>query len=494
MGFLRFLVPHPERLPPGALMRAYVAGLDAIPWECRRTIADGVFSIERDVRESGNLYFPWLVQDQGELTLCTASLMEQQRPYHLTVELARGTLNRLRNQVDQWETGGAVIPPECGPLIHEATLALAKAAIGQADVAGADELASQSIQLAMRAIDIVCRDYCRQVLDSRCREQPAMSTLLGCRLDRVPEGGAAQAFAAAFNTAVIVPSWPELAPRSGDYQWEQLDQQVQWCRDQGLRICMGPLGQLDKASLPDWLYLWEEEFDELENSVVDFAREVVQRYLGRVHLWNCAGRMNVPGAIDLSEEQRLRLTVDLLELVRSLDPRTPTIVSFDQPWAEYVADQEQELTPLHFADTLVRGELGLAGVGLEMNLGCAPDGTLPRDALEISRQIDRWSQLGAPLVAFITIPSRGDEDAAARTPAKVLPALAGGSVTPDWQRQVVQWLMPLLVARQPVQAVFWNQMRDDVPHDFPHGGLFDAQGRPKPALEAIIELRGKLLA
>jgi hypothetical protein len=180
--------------------------------------------------------------------------------------------------------------------------------------------------------------------------------------------------------------------------------------------------------------------------------------------------------------------------VRSLDPRTPTIVSFDQPWAEYVADQEQELTPLHFADTLVRGELGLAGVGLEMNLGCAPDGTLPRDALEISRQIDRWSQLGAPLVAFITIPSRGDEDAAARTPAKVLPALAGGSVTPDWQRQVVQWLMPLLVARQPVQAVFWNQMRDDVPHDFPHGGLFDAQGRPKPALEAIIELRGKLLA
>jgi hypothetical protein len=42
--------------------------------------------------------------------------------------------------------------------------------------------------------------------------------------------------------------------------------------------------------------------------------------------------------------------------------------------------------------------------------------------------------------------------------------------------------------------VFWNQMRDDVPHDFPHGGLFDAQGLPKPALEAIIELRTKLLA
>ncbi|HZL88999.1 MAG TPA: hypothetical protein VFB96_11540 [Pirellulaceae bacterium] len=493
MGFLRFLIPEPQQLLPGALTRAYVAGLDGIPWECRRTFADGVLSIERDVRESGNLYFPWLVKEQGELTLCTASLMEREKPYHLTVELARGTLNRLRNQVDQWESGGATIPDECRQLTHEATLALAQAAIGQSDTRTADQQASRSIDLAMRAIDIVCRDYCQQVLDARRREQPVMSALLGCRLDQVPDGAAAEAFVAGFNTAVIVPSWPNLATRAGEYQWDELDQQVQWCRDAGLRICMGPLVQLDRASLPDWLYLWEEEFDELENSVVEFARAIVQRYLGRVHLWNCAGRMNVPGVMDLSEEQRLRLTVDLLELVRSLDPRTPTIVSFDQPWAEYVADREQELTPLHFADTLVRGELGLAGVALEMNFGYAPDGTLPRDALEISRQIDRWSQLGAPLVAVITLPSRGDADSAARSQAKVLPGLADGRVTPDWQRDVVQWLVPLLMARQPVQAVLWNQMRDDVPHDFPHGGLFDTQGKPKPALEAISELRRKLL-
>ena len=493
MGSLRFLVPRPEQLSPGALTRAYVAGLDAIPWECRRTFADGILSIERDVRESGNLYFPWLVKDRGELTLCTASLMERQRPYHLTVELARGTLNRLRNQVDQWESGGAAIPLECRKLTHEATLALAKAAIGQSDVTAADELASQSIDSAMQAIDLVCRDYSRQVLEARRREQPLMSTLLGCRLERVPAGDMAEAFAAAFNTAVIVPSWRDLASRVGEYDWRELDQQVQWCRDRGLRICMGPLAQLDRASLPDWLYLWEEEFDELENSVVEFAREVVQRYLGRVHLWNCAGRMNVLGAMDLSEEQRLRLTVDLLELVRSLDPRTPTIVSFDQPWAEYIADREQELTPLHFADTLVRGELGLAGVAMEMNLGYAPDGTLPRDALEVSRQIDRWSQLGAPLVVVLTAPSRGDADAAARSGINVIPKLAPGDVTSAWQRELVEWLVPLLIARQPVQAVLWNQMRDDVPHDFPHGGLFDAQGSAKPALEVIIELRKKLL-
>ena len=494
MGQLRFAIPRPERLSPGALSRAYVAGIDAIPWECRRTHAHGVLSIERDVKESGNLYFPWLVPGQGEFTLCTASLMERERPYHLTVELARGTLNRLRNQIDIWESGGATIPDECLRLVHEATLALAKAAIGKADAIVADDAAGESISLAMRAIDVVCRDYTRQVIEARRREQPMMSMLLGCRLEQVPAEEAAEAFTAAFNTAMIVPNWRDLAVRVGEYDWKLLDAQVQWARDRGLRVCMGPVVQFDRSSLPDWLYLWEDEFDELEMSVVEFARAVVQRYLGRVQLWNCAGRMNVPGVMDLTEEQRLRLTVDLLELVRSIDPRTPTIVTFDQPWAEYVADEEQELTPLHFADTLARSDLGLAGVGMEMNLGYLGGGTLPRDALEISRQIDRWGQLGVPLVAFVTLPSSGDDDPSALSKAAALPSLAVGGITPAWQCEQVQRLIPLLVARHPIQAVFWNQLRDDLPHDFPHGGLYEMQGKPKPALAALIEMRKELVA
>jgi hypothetical protein len=493
MGQLRFAIPRPERLSPGAMTRAYVAGMDGIPWECRRTNSNGVLSIERDVRESGNLYFPWVVPGQGEFTLCTGSLMERPRPYHLSVELARGTLNRLRNQIDIWESGGATIPDVCRTLVHESTLALARAAIGKTDGGAADDAAGQSIELAMQAIHLVCRDYSRQVMEARRREQPLMSMLLGCRLEDVPSGEAADAFTAAFNTAVIVPNWRELSVRVGDYQWDLLDEQVQWCRDRGLRISMGPVVQFDRSSLPDWLYLWEEEFDELETSVVEFARAVVQRYLGRVHLWNCAGRMNVPGVMDLSEEQRLRLTVDLLELVRSIDPRTPTIVSFDQPWAEYVADEEQELTPLHFADTLVRSDLGMAGVALEMNFGYLNGGTLPRDPLEISRQIDRWGQLGVPLVGVVTVPSSGAGDPSALSKATVLPSLASGGVTPQWQREQAEWLIPLLVARQPMQAVFWNQLRDDVPHDFPHAGLYDAQGQPKPVFEALMEMRKELI-
>ncbi len=47
----------------------------------------------------------------------------------------------------------------------------------------------------------------------------------------------------------------------------------------------------------------------------------------------------------------------------------------------------------------------------------------------------------------------------------------------------------MLLAKQQVQAIFWNQLSDGVPHDFPHGGLFDATGTAKPALAALRSLR-----
>ena len=40
-----------------------------------------------------------------------------------------------------------------------------------------------------------------------------------------------------------------------------------------------------------------------------------------------------------------------------------------------------------------------------------------------------------------------------------------------------------------VQGIAWLGSPDDEPHDLPHGGLFDANGKPKPALTALAALR-----
>jgi hypothetical protein len=75
MGQFVFHVPRPERLAPSAVERAYLASIDGIPWECKCQWDDGILTIERDTRESGNLYFCWNVAGRGQVMLCSSSLM-----------------------------------------------------------------------------------------------------------------------------------------------------------------------------------------------------------------------------------------------------------------------------------------------------------------------------------------------------------------------------------------------------------------------------------
>jgi hypothetical protein len=489
---MRFDIPLPERLVADAAEQAYLAGPEGIPWECVTALAGSLLSIERETRESGYLYFPWNVPGRGVVMLTSGSLMERPKPYHLPVELARGTVNRLRNQVSLWQAAGMVLPEALDPLVHLATAAFARAATGQGNPIAACEPADEAIRLGLEASDLLTQDYARQVIDIRRSQQQPLGTLLGARLQVAPNADFGGKFLATFNTALVSPVWHDLEPKMGKFQWDPLDAQVQWCRDHDLRLCFGPLMQFDRHLLPDWLFL-DDEFEEVQLSAVQFIDALVKRYRGKVQLWHVAGRMNQEGAFKFTEEQRLRLVVEAVDRVRALDAKTPMILSFDQPWGEYIIRQDQELTPLHFADTLVRGELGLAGIGLEMNLGYWPGGTLPRDALEVSRQLDRWSQLGVPLVVFLSIPSGSGPDPLAQQVARVVPGLVAGGVTLQTQQAMLSSLMPLLIAKQSVQAVIWNHWRDDVPHELPHGGLCDAKGKPKPALQALAGLRKDML-
>jgi hypothetical protein len=65
-------------------------------------------------------------------------------------------------------------------------------------------------------------------------------------------------------------------------------------------------------------------------------------------------------------------------------------------------------------------------------------------------------------------------------------------VTAQSQQATIDWLLPLLMSKPSVQAVVWNQWRDDLPHDFPHGGLIDSKGQAKPGFQTWIERRGQL--
>ena len=283
-------------------------------------------------------------------------------------------------------------------------------------------------------------------------------------------------------------AWAEVERQEGQRDWSLSDRQIDWCRSKGLKVCAGPLVQLDRLATPDWLYLWEGDDEHLTSFVANYMREAVTRYRGKVHVWQCAARLNTSEVFSLSEEQRLRLAVLAIEVTRQADPRAPVVLMLDQPWAEFMSENECDLSPLHFADALVRAEIGLSGIGLEINLGYWPGGSSLRDVLEFGRLLDRWSLLGLPLLVMLTLPSSSRSDPLARATSRAM-NYAAGEPTPDSQRQWIEQFVPMLLAKQPVQAIIWNQLSDAVPHDFPHGGLLDAAGQAKPALEAFRNLR-----
>ncbi|MDZ4659492.1 MAG: endo-1,4-beta-xylanase [Bythopirellula sp.] len=493
MGQMRFRLHDQSRIPAGGLERIYVAGAEEIPWSTRARWQGEELVVERSNNESGSVYVPWRVDGQGQCFLATGTLMERQHPYLLEVELARGLIQRIRNRLFIWEFLGMITPVELNQQLQLATRNFSRAATMQSNHVDAAEHANTAIAQALEMSEAMVGVYAQQAMASRQQQTP-VSTLMGVALGpKLPSVETRRKLVDACNIIQIPIGWRAIEQREGKRNWKHTDEQLAWCQQAGLKVSAGPLLQMDDRGIPDWLVLWDGDFDNLMKLFLDHVKSVVSRYAGRVHLWQVASRVNTGKMLSLEEEQRLHLVAHALDLVRKLDPRTPTVVSFDQPWAEYLGAQTEDLAPSHYADALVRADLGISGFALEINAGFRPGGSVHRPTFEWGRLLDQWSMWGLPLMACISTASAESRDPSARKNIDVSFPSGMNQSDQDPQRYWAGAILPMLLARSAVQVVLWNQLTDSEPHEFPHAGLFDGKGQPKPTLDLMRDLRKSLL-
>ena len=113
MGLLKFRIPTPLPEPRLAeLRRSYVTGLDRTPSRLSVEIRRDLLICQRGTTESGKLYAPWPIEGYGTPIVCTATLGERPEPYSMVVELARGKINDVRNQLADWKMMGLRVTPE----------------------------------------------------------------------------------------------------------------------------------------------------------------------------------------------------------------------------------------------------------------------------------------------------------------------------------------------------------------------------------------------
>ncbi len=263
MGLMRLTIHDRDRIPPSGLGQVYMCGQDELPWYGRAYTSGNQLIIERVESDSGSAFVPWRIDGRGVLLLGTSTLMERERPYRLEVELARGTINRLRNQIASWEMIGLVVPADLRNEVLTATRHFARAATTE-DPASAAEHAERALVAAADAMDHSASLYAEQAFENRRAQSRKLTTWFGVHLgDAMPAVGVARQLLPAFNMVSVPLSWRSIEASEGRRQWKQADAQIEWAKTAGMKIMGGPLLELDDRGVPDWTYLWEGDFDSL---------------------------------------------------------------------------------------------------------------------------------------------------------------------------------------------------------------------------------------
>jgi hypothetical protein len=485
---------------------AYISGLEGIPWAGRNRIEDDCLVIDRGVNESGKLSIVWPTKEYGAILLTTGSLRCSDQPYWLQLELARGTLHRIRGRGLDWQRVALKLPDAFHSLIDQSLSAFIQAVLSTDDTDSCCTMAQQAIDLAIAASKPLARAFISQSLQVRHQFEPKLSTLMGVRINATPDWEQqAKLLQPIMNTMNVSMEMGQIENNNLNDYFLKIDSQLQWARDQSLRIFAGPLLNLQQHAIPKWFYLFND-FDSLYRAACEHAANMVNRYRGQVHLWSAGAGLNSPNSLGLNDSQSIQLAVGLIQTVRSLDPKTPVIINIDTPWAEFLAQRADGISPLHFADALIRLDLGLSGLALEMNLNCWPHGSLPRDLIDISDLIDHWNVLGLPLMGIVTTPASYQTDSMAISKSQIVSSwkhpLFHDAVEPQRDSDDTVLVRPIdrlpangmevmqmLIAKNTVHGVIWNQGTDAQEHPFPNAGLIGPNGKQRPLLDGLSRLR-----
>ena len=314
--------------------RTYIAGLDCVPTVCRKIWeSDRLLRLERDTHESGNVYIPWQVEGHGELLLCTATLMERDRPYHLPVELARGSVNRLRTKAETWKLAGLRVPDSLAAQIQAASQTFIRAATSQRDEFAAATAAEDAIRQSSGRHGAVGGRICPADAPVPARGRGpsahAVGRKRGQRHDACQRGAHVSSRVQLGRRALLLARHPARARPLGMGAVRQTGAMVLPARSEG---DWRPPGTAAPHSCRTGWQPERMDLAGLAKAVRKFVETAVERYRNQVHLWHVVAATTADPW--LGDDQKLRLSAMVIETARRRDPRTPVFLSVDQPWGE----------------------------------------------------------------------------------------------------------------------------------------------------------------
>lgn len=473
MGEFRFRLPGDWTLVTRQASSIHVVGLDGIPWPCRVFTEGNTLVVRRNRDESGKIYIAYPFAQRGEYTICTGSLPERSKPYDLLTELARGTLNRLRNQISIWQEGGLQIDDSINDRIATATELLGDSILAQDKVA-CDEQARQSLETAFDVIFDLSRSFGQRVSSYRVSQTEFSQFWIAAAASDSFE------FECSANRRgfELVQLEPEMLTGS----------RLASLREQSnrKRVIVGPLFDASAGGMSDELTEMDD-FDQRKRKVLADCRIAIENMPSATSLLHVVSGLNGLGHRHLGYPQQLQLTIDMLHLIEESSCEIPNLISFDFPWAERLASSVGGIHPLQIADTLLRQGLGISFLGLDINLDYWPGGSALRDPLQWIDLIDIWSQLGLPLIICLRAPV-GNAEIPTADPRRIVNEIRS-NLTDQQRLELLETVIPMLIARPSVHGLIFRQWCDCDDPRFPNGGLALNDGTIKPIVGILEQIR-----
>jgi hypothetical protein len=484
MGSMHFHLP--SSLPTGgahALQCArFTGGYDRTPFPTERHIQNKLLHVVKPQNESCSFGVPWPVPNLGFPVTTTATLRERSDPYFLLIELARGKLNQVRNAVADWQAQG--LAPSAAV---QAEYKAAHRAFGRAiqDPSSSDADAVAAIQHSYAASLALAKQFAQAAISIRGQRDRRLPTRWSCRTTSPLSVDHTRLFTAGFTAVDIEPDWVNLEPTSSRMNWDSIDATLTWSEAAGLRPSLGPLIDFG-GRLPGWLEKSAGDFPSLSAYFCDFVESTVHRYRNRVKNWLVCTGFNHLDRLGITEDDRLRMVIRLIESAKTADPDGRWVVGLSMPWGDYLENEEHTYSPLVFADTLLRSGLPIAGFELEIYCGGDDRSSLLRDPLDTVRLLDLFGLLGVPIDVVARHPGRVTDDTGSTTDRNHVSTCWMATDSPEAQRHWGDWLSELVLSFPHVRSFVWNSWADRGDDAL---GLIDAHHAPKPLLSVLTQRR-----
>jgi hypothetical protein len=470
-------------------------GPESVPISGTLKFKDETLHLERDDDHPVGAALLWDLGPLGEFHLETTRLPHRDKPYNLNLELARHRLMKIVQKQEDWNLFDFPRTDKFLLRFRETQDLLADALGKLEQPSEAAMLADQALALGVDLSEQLATFHADLLLNRRRAAGQFGKLVIGVRVDsEVQNQRYKDTTAANFDFVVVPMPWRLLQPEEGAFVTEPVDEWIEEMNRKRLPVVTGPLIHLAEPDVPDWMFIWEHDYDTLREMCYQYVQKVVTRYRKGVAVWNVVAGLNANRNFPLSFEQMVELTRLLVSQVKNMLPQARTIITVTQPFGEYHAKFPTTVPPMLYAEMVAQAGINFEGFGVELEMGIPTDGSFTRDLFQLSCMLDRFSTLGRPVFLTLGAPGRSTPDPGDTSSGKLDPSAAGRwhrPWDPDLQAEWIESVYHMALSKPFIEAVIWSNLAD-VNQTLPAGGLLDDMLQPKPAMRKVADLREKI--